>query len=293
MARLQKRPDLSIKHIMNLEDILRRLRPPKPWSEGDNIPWNEPGFSERMLKAHLSQAHNAASRRTEIIDQHVSWIHNSLLAGQPSAILDLGCGPGLYAQRLASLGHRCVGIDYSPASIAYARQEATAQKLNCTFQEADLRQADFGHGFDLAMLIFGELNVFPKAVAADLLAKAHQALNPASTLLLEVHTAAKIEAIGLEAAHWSANDSGLFSAAPHLLLKESFWDPQTLIATRRYFVINAANSNVERYASSFQGYEAAGYDALLANAGFSDITSVPPFGRAPQNDEYFMLTGRA
>jgi predicted TPR repeat methyltransferase len=45
-----------------------------------------------------------------------------VLQSEPQRILDLGCGPGLYTQRLASLGHTCVGIDISPASIAYARR---------------------------------------------------------------------------------------------------------------------------------------------------------------------------
>ena len=56
---------------MDLRDVVLRVQPPVPWSEGDNIPWNEPDFSERMLAEHLSQEHDLASRRFEIIDQHV------------------------------------------------------------------------------------------------------------------------------------------------------------------------------------------------------------------------------
>ena len=103
---------------MKLMDIVRRQRVPKPWSEGEKIPWNDPEFSRRMLDEHLSQAHDAASRRFEIIDKHVDWIHTHVLKGNPTRILDLGCGPGLYTNRLARLGHHCVGIDFSPASIA-------------------------------------------------------------------------------------------------------------------------------------------------------------------------------
>ena len=95
-------------------------QPPEPWVEGDHLPWDDPGFSERMLQAHLSQRHDVASRRFETIDRHIAWIHDSLLQGRTSRILDLGCGPGFYLQRLAGLGHACVGIDFSPASIAYA-----------------------------------------------------------------------------------------------------------------------------------------------------------------------------
>ena len=140
---------------MNLLDIVRRQPTPEPWREGDNIPWHEPEFSRRMLNEHLTQAHDAASRRFPLIDRHVAWIHETLLLGRPSRILDLGCGPGLYANRLARLGHTCTGIDFSPASIQYAQATAQAENLACTFIEQDIRQADHGSGYDLAMLIFG------------------------------------------------------------------------------------------------------------------------------------------
>jgi hypothetical protein len=55
---------------MNLLDLIRRTGIPEPWSEGEKIPWDEPGFSERMLKEHLSQEHDAASRRSEKIGFH-------------------------------------------------------------------------------------------------------------------------------------------------------------------------------------------------------------------------------
>src|SRR6266542_3437561 len=102
---------------MRLADLALRQCPPEPWREGDNIPWHEPAFSARMLAEHLSQAHDAASRRAATIDRQVAWIHEAVLRGRPTRILDLGCGPGLYTGRLARLGHTCVGIDYSPAAI--------------------------------------------------------------------------------------------------------------------------------------------------------------------------------
>ena len=72
-----------------LSDILSRAAA-KPFAVGDKIPWHEPGFSARMLREHLSQAHDAASRRTEKIERHVDWIHNEVLGTRPSRILDVG-----------------------------------------------------------------------------------------------------------------------------------------------------------------------------------------------------------
>jgi SAM-dependent methyltransferase len=149
---------------MNLQEIVRRTQPPVPWAEGEKIPWNEPGFSARMLNEHLSQTHDLASRRSEIIDRHVAWIHDSVLGGCPSRVLDLGCGPGLYTQRLARLGHCCTGVDFGPASIAYARGQAAAEGLACRYIEADMRTigALALDPVDLVMLVYGEFNAHPR-----------------------------------------------------------------------------------------------------------------------------------
>ena len=72
------------------------------WAGAYKIPWDDPDFSRRMLAEHLSQDHELASRRVEWIDRQVKWIHGDLLAGQPAEILDVACGPGLYAHRLVA-----------------------------------------------------------------------------------------------------------------------------------------------------------------------------------------------
>ena len=38
---------------------------------GRRLPWDDPEFSERMLREHLSQDHDMASRRQNLIDLHV------------------------------------------------------------------------------------------------------------------------------------------------------------------------------------------------------------------------------
>jgi len=35
---------------MNIMQLITRIETPEPWSEGEKIPWNDPGFSERMLE---------------------------------------------------------------------------------------------------------------------------------------------------------------------------------------------------------------------------------------------------
>ncbi len=205
-----------------LIDIVNRPLPPVPWQEGDCIPWSDPAFSERMLSEHLSQDHDLASRRAETIDQQVAWIHETVLRRQPARIVDLACGPGLYTSRLATRGHRCVGIDYSPAAIAHAIAHAEANGLTCEYHHADIRTADYGRDADLVMLVFGQFNVFSPADARTILAKACDTLAPGGQLLLEPQTCAQVQAGGQTGAVWHSHERGLFSDQPHLWLQENF-----------------------------------------------------------------------
>lgn len=256
---------------MQLTDLIHRTTPPLAWAEGDNIPWHEPGFSARMLQEHLSQAHDAASRRFEIIARQVDWIHSQVLHGKPSNILDLGCGPGFYSAALARLGHTCRGIDYSPASIEYARRTAQDEQLDCTYTCQDMRQADFPPANQLVMLIYGEFNIFRREHAAAILNKAWQALEPGGTLLLEPHTYSAVRQIGEEPSSWRSSPGGLFSADPHLTLQESFWDGESQTVTVRYFVVDAGSGSISRFAQSFQAYTDDDYRLLLCEHGFTDI----------------------
>jgi SAM-dependent methyltransferase len=260
---------------MNLLDVVRRSPVPEPWAEGEKIPWHDPGFSQRMLKEHLSQRHDAASRRSHIIERQVHWIDDHVLGGRASRVLDLGCGPGLYTSRLAQLGHECVGIDYAPASIAYARKLAERDGLRCRYIEADLRHAEYGSGYDLVMFLYGELNVFRPAEAKVILRKAHDALGDGGQLLLEPHTYQAVRRLGQAPVFWYSAEEGLFSERPHVCLEESFWDAEQEVATVRYYVVDAGTGAVTRHASSTQAYGEEAYRALLAGTGFVVVEILP------------------
>lgn len=250
-----------------------------PWAEGEKIPWHEPEFSARMLREHLSQAHDLASRRAPLIDRHVAWLHG--LAAPRARVLDLACGPGLYASRLARLGHECVGLDFSPASIEYARADAEAERLACEYRLHDLRVGGFGAGFGLALLVSGELNVFRRSEAGAILRAASQALDAGGPLVLEVHNEAEVREMGERPPSWYSAPAGLFSDRPHLCLRESAWHPAERSASQRWFVIDAARGDVQRHADTVQAYSDDEYEALLAGAGFGEVARYPSLsGRA-------------
>ena len=257
--------------VKTILDVVERSREPAPWSEGDNIPWDDPGFSERMLAEHLSQEHDLASRRSETIDRHVQWIFTEVLGSRPARLLDLACGPGLYTTRLARAGCECVGIDFSPASIRHARELAAAEPgLGCTYRQADLRDGSFGEGFDLAMLLYGQLNVFPRQRGLEILEQARAALKPGGCLLLELQSAELIRKTAAAGPSWYSAREGLFSGAPHLVLQENFWHAEARASTTRFLVIDARSGAVRSHALSNEAYTEDEIAEALRSAGFRD-----------------------
>jgi SAM-dependent methyltransferase len=273
---------------IELIDLIHRNMNPSPWAEGEKIPWDDPDFSHRMLKEHLSQKHDAASRRTPTIKRHVDWLHKHILDERSSRVLDLGCGPGLYTSRLAALGHVCHGIDFSPASIEYAVKHAPE---NCTYTLGDIRTTDFGSEYDLVMLINGEFNVFKLGDARLILEKSFAALDPGGELVLEVSTFDAVYETGIQPATWYSAEDELFADEPHLCLMESFWDEGAAVAIERYYILNALNGEVTRHSASSQAYTEEQIQKLLIETGFSKFEIYPSLlGKEnPSQREFIVL----
>ena len=264
---------------------------PEPWLEGERIPWDDADFSQRMLKEHLSQDHDMASRRFEIIERQVQWIHGRLLRRRYTRILDIGCGPGLYTSRLAKLGHQCTGIDYSPASIEYAQKQAEREKADCSYILGDVRRKDFGGGYQLAMIVFGGLNVMKIKDARALLKKVFAGMEAEGILLLEVHTYSGVFGDGGGQTYWFSEESGLFSEKPHLVLGERYWDEAHRTATERYYVIEAVSGAIRQFSAGMQAYTEEQYAELLGECGFRRIEFHPSMG-GEQNEDFMVITAR-
>lgn len=250
---------------MSISRITGRTLPPKDWQTWSKIPWDEPGFSARMLESHLSQEHDWASRTHAVIDAHVAFLHRLLPAN--ARILDLGCGPGLYTSKLAALGHACTGVDFSPASIGHARNLPGAGSV--TYIQEDIRRFQTDETFDAVLLLFGEINAFSRQDAAAIMRNAARALHPGGVLAIEVHTCDAVREIGHMPAVWHTNDTGLFSEKPHLYLEEHFWNETLAIAMTRYYIADAASGGVSEYTALMQAYSETQYAELLADAGLA------------------------
>jgi SAM-dependent methyltransferase len=260
------------------ENRLMDIMKPAPkaeslWTGAHKIPWNDPGFSRRMLLEHLSQDHQLASRKSEVISQQAAWIAGRFLDGGARKVLDLGCGPGLYAPHLVKAGHTYRGIDFGPASIEHA-QANYALRGQCEFLLGDVCGVEYGKDYDLAMMLYGEINVFSPENCARILAKANAALKPGGRIFLEVHTSMAVREMG-QGASWYKSDSGLFSDEPHVCLTENHWYAEQAVALQIFHVVDPATCTMQTYRSTTQAYADDEYKGLLEAAGFSQVEFHP------------------
>ncbi|MBO2563531.1 class I SAM-dependent methyltransferase [Shewanella algae] len=256
---------------MNINKLISQHLPIRLLPNESKIPWNDADFSQRMLENHLSQEHDWASRKLAVIERQVDWLCSQLAPG--AKVLDLGCGPGFYTQLLAKRGFCCTGVDFSPASIAYAQQQAQTAGLDIDYQLLDVRSYRPTKKFDFIMMTFGELNVFSAADAKSLLKHCANWLTPNGKLLVEVHSFDEVKRQGQAEPSWQRHSQGLFLDAPHLLLTEHAWDEALQTSSTLFWVIEE-NGKVTRFGSRMQAWQDEEYLQLLNECGFNKIQRV-------------------
>lgn len=277
--------DVHKKLTSALWRIYRRPDRPVPWAQGGNLPWDEPAFSERMLREHLDETHGAASRtRAERLLQ-IDWLWSQLGLHPGSKVLDVTCGPGLYAIELARRGCQVTGIDFSPASIEYAHRFASRERppVDCTFVEQDVRQADFGQkAFDAALFIYGQLAVFTKEEAQALLSRIAGALKPGGRLAVELLAQNRVDKSN--STWWFTDNTGLWGDAPFLNLGERFWLDDEAMSIERYHVVHLDSGELTEIILCDQTYAVETMVAMMTAAGFASVNVLEGWDSLPLND---------
>jgi SAM-dependent methyltransferase len=250
--------------------IYNRPASPPLWQGGGNLPWNDPAFSARMLREHLDESHGAASRQAAERAAQLEWLWTRLALRPGSRLLDLTCGPGLYAVPLAQRGVVVTGVDFGPAAIAYARQLAEMAGVTdqCTFIEADVR--DYNpkpDSYDAVLFLYGQLAVFPRHEAAALLRKTAEALRPGGRLVVELLDPARVDK--KDSSWWYTDDTGLWGDRPFLHLGERRWDAAERASVERYLILHLETGQLDEITLCDQTYDIQEMTGLLQDAGFA------------------------
>jgi SAM-dependent methyltransferase len=113
-------------------------------------------------------------------DELVDLIVEVLELGPGDRVLDLACGSGEHAVRLAKRGLEVVGVDIAPSLVAHCQERAAAEgAATAYFQQGDMRELAYEGEFDAVLLLSGSFGFYDDATNEDVLARMGRALRPA------------------------------------------------------------------------------------------------------------------
>jgi len=193
-----------------LEKINTRPKPFEFYTASDL--WTDEHTSKQMLSYHLNEEIDVSSRNAEFINRSVEWIASHFNVGAGTKIADFGCGPGLYATRLAQRQADVTGIDFSKRSIHYAQEVAIREGLSIHYVLQNYLEFETDDRFHLILMIMCDFCALSPTQRKMMLSKFHTILEPGGSVLLDVYS---LTAFGQreEAATYEAN------------LLNGFWSP--------------------------------------------------------------------
>ena len=201
--------------------------------------WTDPYISEQMLRFHLDGSVATSSGTTESIDAAVSWIREAFDLTDRSRVLDLGCGPGLYANRLARAGIDVTGIDFSLRSIAYAREAAARDGLRVTYVNEDYLAWESSQRFDLITMIMRDYCALAPDQRQALLGKIERLLEPEGAFLFDVDSMVALEARAESISYAPSLMEGFWSPNPYFEFHNTFVYPEDGVALDKFVIAEA------------------------------------------------------
>lgn len=173
------------------DSIRKVLEKPPLYKKTEGAFWDDEHISKQMLKAHLDPNFEGASRKAKFIEESATWINKTVPSSSNPLLLDIGCGPGIYAEKFTKLGYQVTGVDFSRRSIDYGRASARKQNLNINYIYENYLEMDLKQQFDFITMIYCDYGALAENERKVLMEKVFLHLKPHGKLLLDVFSIAK------------------------------------------------------------------------------------------------------
>lgn len=263
-----------------LLDIIREL--PPPYATNGLPFWDDDHISKSMLEAHLNPDTDGASRRPGFIEKSVRWIAALCPPEGGKRLIDLGCGPGLYAERFCRAGFRVTGVDFSRRSIAYAVASAARNCLPVRYLCQSYLNLEFDTCFDVATLIYCDYGVLAPDCRSALLQRVRRALRAGGTLILDGFTPREASFFK-EGRQITYEPGGFWSPEPYACLRRNVLYPETGNSLEQYVVVTA--EDLRCYNLWNQYFSPASLLRELHEAGFTQVELYGDVCGAPLSQE--------
>lgn len=240
---------------------------PKLYESGEPLFWDDEHISEGMLEAHLDSEFEGATRNFVFVFRSADWIAKLAQPIEHPKILDLGCGPGIYAEQFHKRGFKVTGVDFSKRSINYAKESADRQGYAIEYRYMDYLKIKDSEAFDVATMIYCDYGVLNPDHRKILLERVYNALKPGGIFILDVFTPINYTEYKEERKTIYRN-IGFWSAEPHLAIQTNYrYDTDTFL--EQYLILT--EHDLKRYHNWNQAFTPETLRNELKVAGFIDL----------------------
>lgn len=210
----------------------------------------------------------------ELSEREAEFIARVLDVPPGAALLDVPCGHGRIANRLARRGYRVAGLDRSPLFLARARDEARAWDVEVDYREGDMRALPWPEAsFDAVICWFTSFGYFDEEDNRRVLAEFHRVLRPGGRLLLEqMHR----ERVVRSFAPGQAEAVTIHERDGDYLIDRSRFDLSSGRVETERIVVRAGR--VRRVAYGVRLYALTELRDLLTASGFREVRAWGEFG---------------
>lgn len=122
----------------------------------------------------------------EATEKQVEFLIKYMQLKKSQKILDLACGHGRHANRLAQRGYDVTGIDKSEEFLQEARKRAENFEVEPKFIQADMRKLDYQEEFDRVILMFTAFGYFDDKMNLQVLKNINSALKPEGVFCFDI-----------------------------------------------------------------------------------------------------------
>jgi cyclopropane fatty-acyl-phospholipid synthase-like methyltransferase len=204
--------------------------------------WTNSHTAQEMLKYHLNESVDAASRNKRFIDKSAEWIASYFSLDGTTSVIDFGCGPGLYATRLAERGARVTGIDFSKNSLDYAEKSAAEKNLDIEYINTNYLDFETAEKFDLIMMIMCDFTALSPEQRKRLLSLFRAILKPGGSVLLDVYSLRFFEQAEESASYELNQMNGFWSPDDYYGFVNIYKYDQEKLLLHKYTIIEAVRS---------------------------------------------------
>jgi len=178
-------------------------------------------------------------------------------------VLDLACGSGDHARRLARLGMDVLGVDIAPSLVAHCRERAAEQGLSTAhFEVGDMRELAFSEEFDAVLLLSGSFGFFDEATNRDVLSRMARALVPGGRVMIDVFDPGGMM-VRPPRRTWSEYGGGYG-------LRTTWWEPETCTYVSEFmFLDDEGVLNTAAELERIRVYSLPEWRALFDGAGLA------------------------